>query len=435
MKTLCAAILVALLAWSPAQAQSAKSELVDRVMAVVEDDAIFQSDVELLVKQFMVLRGLTEVSESERNELAAQALQELVNSRLIVAKATKLGIDVSFADVEERVGVAIEENKSRLGGEEAFNKALEAEGMTIDRLKQTYREQIRNSMLVERVQQTEIDRSKLQITDAALREAFEKRRGTLPMRPDVVRLNTIFVAMESSENARANAKARIEELRERILAGEDFADIAREYSEDPSGKNGGALGSVSLGDLSDRNFATAAGALQIGEVSQPVLTSFGYHLITVTAVNEADGTVDLSHILVRVAPGDDDIQEVFERANRIHAQLLAGAPFDSMAVENSDDAVTAKRGGDLGWLVVDDLPEFFRDVLSTMSIGDISQVLREPNGFRIVQLVAREEPRPYRYEEVKEELREVVRQEQLSGTIEEYVLGLRNEFYVDFRPE
>lgn len=433
MKHLFLAMITLGLTAAPVRAQDSRP--IDRILAVVEDEAVFQSDVDLLVKQFMMLRGVTEVSESESNLLASQALQELVNSRLIVAKANKLGIDVSFADVEQRVNAAIEENKGRLGGEAEFNKALEAEGMTIDRLKQTYREQIRNSMLVERVQQMEIDRSTLQVTDAELREAYEARRGSLPKRPDVVRLRTVFVAMESSQSAQESAKAKIEKLRSRILAGENFAEIAREYSEDPSGKNGGALGWVDLDDLSDHNFAGAARALESGEVSEPVLTSFGYHLIQVTGIDDAAGTVALSHILVRVTPGDNDIKEVFERATRIHAQLVAGAPFDSIAAEYSDDSATAERGGDLGWLVVSDLPEFFRDVLSTMSVGDLSQVLREPNGFRIVQLMDREESRPYRYEEVREELLDVVRQEKLGGTIEEYVLGLRDEFYVDIRVE
>jgi peptidyl-prolyl cis-trans isomerase SurA len=426
-------MLALVLGVAPAHAQEPESQLVDRILAVVEDDAIFQSDVDLLVKQFMMMRGVTDISDTDRKTLEGQALDELVNSRLIVAKANKLGIDVSFADVEQRVNSAIEENKTRLGGEAEFNKALEAEGMTLDRLKETYREQIRNSMLVERVQQSEIDRSTLQVTDAELRKAFEDRRSTLPMRPDVVRLKTVFVAMESSKNAQENAKKKIEELRSRIAAGEDFADIAKEYSEDPSSKNGGALGWVNLDDLSDRNFAEAARSLDVGEVSEPVLTSFGYHLIKVTGVDEAAGTVALSHILVRVTPGDDDIKDVFAKANRIHEMLVGGAPFDSIAAEYSDDAVSAERGGDLGWLVVNDLPEFFRDVLSTMSVGDISQVLREPNGFRIVQLIDREASRPYHFEEVKDQLRDVVRQEKLSGTLDDYVMGLRKEFYVDVR--
>lgn len=414
---------------------AAQAEVIDRIVAVVEDDAIFQSDVDQLIKQFLMMRGMTEVPDSDKAVLEQQALDELINSRLIVAKANKLNVNVSFADVEQRVNAAIDENKKRLGGDEAFQQALDAENMTLDVLRQTYREQIRNQMLVERVQQMELDRSKLQVSDEDLRALYEQRKGTFPMRPDVVHLKTIVIELQSSENARKAALEKIQELRDRIAAGASFEEIAEEYSEDPSAKHGGALGSVRLSDLSDRNFADAAAALKVGEVSEPVLTSFGYHLIKVNGADEATGTVELSHILVRMQPGDDDVQEVFARANKIHDEIMAGAPFDSMAAEYSDDEATAASGGDLEWLRVDNLPEYFRDVLSTMNVGDISPVLREPNGFRIVQLVEREEERRYTFDEVKDELMNLAREEKLRGAIDTYVEGLRDEFYVEVRDQ
>lgn len=411
----------------------AEKALVDRIVAVVDDNAIFKSEIDQTVKQVILQRGATDLQPSERAELERQVLDELINSKLILAKAGKLGIDVPFSEVEKLVDQALEENKTTLGGEEAFKQQLEREGLTLDGLKQLYREQYRNRMLVERVLATDIDRSSVQISEDDLRAMYDTRKDKLPPRPAVVHLRTIYFAMESSSSAKDAARAEIDSLYRRVRAGEDFAELARAHSDDPSSKNGGRLGSLKLADLGDKTFADAAGALGVGEVSQPVLTTHGFHLIKVTGADSASGTVDLSHILIRVKPGDSDIQDVFKEANEVHARLVAGAPFDSTAMEYSDDPATASQGGDLGWLRVGDLPEFFRDVLAGMNVGDISQVLREPTGFRIVQLLEKEAERPYEYVEIREELRRLAEQEKTASLYDDYLKRLRDEFYVDVR--
>lgn len=429
-----AAVWIAVAAWwgMPVHAR-AERKLVDRVVAVVEDHAIFKSDIEQTLKQFLMQKGQVNPKPEEREELERQVLKELVDSKLVLAKAQSLGIDVTFSEVEKAVERALAENMRALGGEAAFKRQLEAENLTMDGLRQLYREQLRNRMLVDRVLARELDRSSIKITDEDLRAAYEARKNELPSRPAVVHLRTVYLSLESSENAKAQAKARIEELRRRIMAGEDFAKVAREGSDDPSGKNGGALGSLKLSDLSDRAFADAAAALEIGEVSEPVLTAYGYHLIQVTGADSTTGEVTLRHILVRVKPGDQDIKGVFARATKIHEALVAGAPFDSVAMRESDDPSSAPAGGDLGWLRVTDLPQFFQDVLAAMAPGDISQVLREPTGFRIVQLLEREDARPYEFEEVREELRKLVEQQKMTAAYDKYLEGLRREFYVDIR--
>jgi len=417
-------------AWSQGQ-----GTVVDRVVAIVEDDAIFESDVDQGVKQVLLQRGAGAVSESGKASVAKEVLDELIKNKLVLAKASKLGITVSFAEVEKAVDRAIEENKKVLGGEQAFTRQLAAEGLTVDSLRKLYREQIQNRMLVERVLAREIDRSSVAVTEEALRSAYEERKTSFPERPAVVHLATIVFGFESSEAARSKAKALIDSLRARIVAGEDFGTIAKAHSEDPSGNAGGSLGKLKLADLGNRAFADAAAKLAVGELSEPVLTPFGYHLIQVTAADTTTGEVDLRHILIRVKPEDRDMQEVFETAEDVRRRLIAGEPFDSMAVRYSTDASSAPAGGDLGWLRVSDLPEFFREVLKDLTSGDVSQVLREPSGFRIVKLLEREEARPYTFDEVRDELKQAMEEEALDKMYNSYLDKLRTEFYVEVRPQ
>ena len=407
--------------------------LLDRVIAIIDDDAILQSDLDQAVKQTLFQRGMTSVPPDQRAEIEKQALEELIGNRLVLAKAKKLGIQASFTEVEDMVEKAIDDNKRALGGQAAFERQLQSEGMTLNELKRLYREQIRNRMLVERVLATDIDRGSFQIGEPELRAAYDERKADLPMRPPVVHLATIYFAFDSSENARANAKAKIDDIYQRIVSGEDFADVARAESEDASAKTGGELGKMNLDDISDHDFAEAAANLEIGDVSDPVLTSHGYHVIQLTGRDTDTQEVELRHILIKIEAGDSDVDEIFAKANSVRDKLDQGASFAEMAKEYSDDAGTADSGGDLGWLRLNDLPEFFQDVLGDMKVSDISQVLREPSGFRIVKLLGTEEPRPYKYEEVREELSEMLQQEKMGSTYENYVAGLHDEFYVDNR--
>ena len=252
----------------------------------------------------------------------------------------------------------------------------------------------------------------------------------LPMRPEVVRLQTIFFSFESSEGAKQVAREKIEELYERVIAGEDFSVLARGHSEDPSATLGGDIGFLRLEDLRDQEFVGAAAALQPGEVSKPVLTSFGYHIIKMVAKNPRTDEVRLRHILIRVKASEGDVGAIFQKAREVRNRLLAGEPFDTLAARYSDDPTTAGSGGDLGWLKVQDLPEFFQDVLAELDEGEISQILRESTGFRIVKLLARQQEREYAFEEVENDLRRSLEQEKLAAIYDEYIRSLYEKFHV-----
>ena len=276
----------------------------------------------------------------------------------------------------------------------------------------------------------EIDRRSLRISDEEFLAHYQERKAELPARPEVVHLKTLFLAFQSSDNARQTARQKIDDVYAKLQAGEDFSALARQFSEDPSAPAGGDLGFVNLADLRDPAFVEAAGRLEVGSISEPVLTSFGYHLIKLEEKAPTGDEVHLRHIMVRIQAGEGDIKQVYEKATVIHSELVAGEPFDSMAVRYSDDPATADSGGDLGWLKVQDLPTFFQDVLLAMKPGDISQILRESTGFRIVKLIEREVERPYNFEEVKNEIRRSLEADKLAATYEDYIKTLREKFYV-----
>jgi peptidyl-prolyl cis-trans isomerase SurA len=425
MTMVCAAVLLS----SPSRAERTP---IDRIVAVVDDEAIFESDVETAIRQTMIQRGQTSVVPSEHDTLFMDALEILINDRLVIAQANRLGIDVPFSDVEAEVNKALDENRRALGGEDAFEAQLAAEGLTLEELKRMYRVQIKNRMLVERVLRKDMAHSRAEPTEAELRALFEERKSELPERPEVARLQTIFIGFETSTGASSASRAKIEALRARIVGGEDFGEVAKKESEDPSAPLGGDLGFLQPKDLREPAFANAVGSLKVGDVSQPVLTVYGYHLIQITDQRPATGEVRIRHILVRSQPSDTDIDEVFKTANFVYDELKRGASFDSLAARYNTDPAAGKNG-DLGWVRVGELPQFFQDVLTGMQPGEISQVLRESAGFRIVKLVEREAARPYEFSEVQEDLKRLYESERFGKDYEAYLVELRKKFHVEVR--
>lgn len=409
---------------------SARRELVDRVMAIVGDEAVFKSDVDEGVKQLMLQRGKVSLDEDERRKAERQVLEDLIGEKLILAQAKKLGIDVPFSDVEKNVENWIKRSQEVLGGREAFERQLEVEGLTLDKLRELYRKQVKERMIIEKVMAAEVDRSRLQVSEDELRKYFAEKKAELGKRPEVVHLATIFFSFSSSREGERRARQKAEELRARILGGEDFAMLAKLNSEDPSAERGGDLGLLNPSDIRDKKLAEAASTLAPGELSEPVRTNYGYHILQVLERDSASGDVRLRHILIRIKPSEDDVAEVFQQAQAVREMLLKGTPFDSLARAVSDDTASAREGGDLGWLKVADLPRFFQDVLAGMNVGGISQVLRESSGFRVVKLIEREEEREYRYEEVKGELERMLEEEKMESVYRDYISNLKKQHYV-----
>jgi peptidyl-prolyl cis-trans isomerase SurA len=420
------------LAYAGVTPARADQELIDRVVAVIDDEAVFQSDVETAVRQYMFQRGATTLPPGEREKIFDEALESLIDDRLVIAQAGRLGIDVPFSDVEAQVNRTLEENRKALGGDAEFERQLAAEGLTLEDLKKLYRTQLRNRMLVERVLQKDMQRERRNVTEQELQKFYQENLDKLPQRPEVVNLKTIFIGFETASGAVSEAYKRAMAIRLRIIDGEDFATVAKALSEDPSASLGGDLGWVRPQDLREPAFAQAVEALGIGEISEPVLTVYGYHIIEVTEKRPETGEVHILHILIRSTPTDQDIQKVFASANQIYEELKAGASFDSLAARYNTDPA-ADKYGDLGWLRVSELPEFFRDVLANMKPGDISQVLRESSGFRIVELLGREPERPYEFVEILDDITKLYEQEQFGNIYQEYIDSLRKKFNVEMR--
>ncbi|MFQ5431809.1 MAG: peptidylprolyl isomerase, partial [Nitrospinota bacterium] len=201
------------------------------------------------------------------------------DEKLIIQLGKEKEVDVSAREVDETA----ERFRKRVGAsEEQFKELLAAEGMTMER----YREMLKDQLLSRKVISREVQ-SQVKLTEDDITEYYEKQSEEFKTAPIIRARHILLVVNEDAGEARETAVLNeIRRIRQEIIDGLDFAEAAKKYSEGPSGPNGGGLGEVKPG-MMVKPFEEAAFSLKPGEVSGPVRTRFGYHLIKVDSKKES----------------------------------------------------------------------------------------------------------------------------------------------------
>lgn len=240
-------------------------------VAEVDGKVITREDLDKAIEELKNQYGdsLPTSDSPEYAELQKQVAERLVNEEMLWFEADKMDITVS----DEKINEQIDLYKEQSGGEDAFNQTLEENNVSIDRLK----DQVRKSLLFQDLY-AEVTKDAPPVTDEQALKYYNEN-PTQFEQPETRAVSHILVADEATANA---VKARLD-------AGEDFATVARELSTDPGSKDkGGSLGSVpATGSGFVPEFEAAMNALAVGQTSAPVKSSFGFHIIRVTAVTPA----------------------------------------------------------------------------------------------------------------------------------------------------
>ncbi len=256
---------------------SLAEEILDKVAAVVNDEVITQSELDQLlmpVYQKYKSKFSGETLMVKMNEARQKLLSQLIEDRLVYQESKRLGVQVTSEEVNARY----EESKARFPSGEKFEKLLAQQGLTVSKLKERYREQI----AIQKLHQHEI-RSKIIVTPKDIEDYYASHSGKFTQK-ETVRARTITIR-KSEEAVKKKeedpvAKAKAEGILKRFYAGEDFATVAKQFSEDTMAAEGGNLGNVARGDLV-RNLDEVLFNLKHGEISPVLETPMGYHIFKV----------------------------------------------------------------------------------------------------------------------------------------------------------
>lgn len=404
------------------------SDVIDRIAAVVNDEVILLSELD--EKQFVLqAQGqLKAVDSTQVSQARREILDQLIEEKLVVQRAKSLGIELDPTEVTTRVNEAMEKVRSRFPTVDAFRETLRQEGITETMLRERYESDIRQEILGQRIVGREV-RSKVEVTSDDVRKYYDEQKDDLPQKPMEINLAHIVAYPVSREREEAAGK-RIAEARARIAGGEAFEDVAADASDDPSKSRGGSLGWFSPGDL-DPAFESAIDTLEIEELSEPVRSRFGYHLIEVM---QRDGDrFNVRHVLAMVEPSDEDVRKARERAEAARARILAGEPFEEVAGELSEDALSRDKGGDLGWTPTRYLLPQVSAVLDSLEVGAVSPVVESDLGFHVFKILNRRSGGEYAYDEIKDRLRSFLEQKELEKVYDEWLAAVRDSAYVEIK--
>ncbi len=213
------------------------------------------------------------VDESQREQLNRQALDTLIDIELLYQESQRRGFEVTEERIEEQVNGL----RTQFGDEEGYAAALEQIGISGGELRSEFRRQLAIQDMIDTDIAPSTSVSEQESTD------FYEQNPAFFFRPEQVRAShiLILVSPDAGEEEKSEAKSRIEEIRERITAGEDFAELAGRFSQDSSSASGGDLGYFQREQMV-KPFADAAFALEVGQLSEVVTTEYGFHLIRVT---------------------------------------------------------------------------------------------------------------------------------------------------------
>jgi peptidyl-prolyl cis-trans isomerase SurA len=278
-------------------------------------------------------------------------------------------------------------------------KVKEAVDMGMDTVKSFteelggYRKQLAQPYLVDK-----------EVTENLLKEAYNRMKSDVRASHILVK-----VAQEALPKDTLEAYNKALKIREELMKGKDFAELAKEKSEDPSAKdNGGDLGYFTALQMV-YPFESAVYSMKKGELSQPVRTRFGYHIIKVTDTRPAQGEVKVAHIMVKVAANalSADSAKAAAKTKELYDSLKAGKSFEDLAQKYSEDQGSSKQGGVLpvfgtGRMV----PEFEKAAFSLKNVGDYTQPIRTTYGWHIIKLL--EKKQLGTYEELQAELKQKV---------------------------
>ena len=395
----------------------------DKIIAVVDKEVITESDLNFTVQQLAVQNRL----DPKSKELRDRVLEGMINDKLVLAQAIEDSVIVTDEEVTERLEQQIQRMQYQAGGQQ---KLEELYGMTVNRMKRDFqfRELVRKQMLVQKIQQQR--QTQMTVSRREVEEFFATYKDSIPKVPTEYELSHIYIEPKPDSSVLKSLFNKVQAIADSIKAGGDFADFAKRYSSDGSAAQGGDLGFARRGSFV-KEFEEVAFTLSEKEISKPVRTQFGFHIIQL--VDRRGDAVRTRHILFPIEMSKTNDDSAVAQLDRIRAAVKNGESFGVLARKFSEDTDTKDVGGDLGKVAKDQLDPAYEDFVKTAKAGDISEprklTVQNKYGYHIVFVRSiTSEHMIYLHDDYKR-LEQLALQFKLSTKYDQWVEELRRTIY------
>lgn len=427
MTRLLAALVLGLaaLAASPgARAQAIATDPVDRIVAVVDEDVILQSELDRAVGNILAQYAGRSGQLPSRDVVERQVLERLISIRLQLARAEQTGIRVSDMELDQSVMRLAQQNNVSL---DQLRASLERDGFSYTE----FRDTMRDELVVQRLRQRFVQ-SRVNVTDTEvdiLLASESLKRGE-------VRLSHILVGVPDGASAAQiqAAREKAEMVKKELDGGLDFASAAIRYSDGQQALEGGDLGWRKFNEVPNA-FADQIAGMQPGEVTQPMRGPSGFHILKLVDLREPQQELvreyNARHILIKTSELVS-ANDALDTVRDIRRRIEGGDDFAEMAKEFSEDTATANLGGDMGWFEIGAYGTRVEQVLNGLADGQLSEPFQTEVGWHLMQRLATREA-DVTDERRRDQAREIVRNRKAEEEYDLFLRQLRGEAYIENR--
>lgn len=404
---------------------SAYAEILDAIVAVVEEDVILERELQ---KEVSVIEQRIQQSGAAippSYVLRKQVLEKMIVDRLQRQLAEKAGITVSE---EQLNGSAADIARRNNMDVEQFRAELEGQGISY----QSFLDNIRNEIIINQLRGREIG-GRIKVTDREV-EHYMETQDKIGEESTQYHLGHILIAVKegASSTEIQQAMSKADYLAKKLQQGQDFAQTAIGDSDDANALKGGDLGWRTLSEIPSL-FVNEIHRMKQGEVSEPIRSPSGFHIIKMLELKGLDNHMIIKnkvrHILIKTNELVDDA-EAKKRLLALKARIADGDDFAALARAHSDDKASALKGGSLDWVGPGDLVKPFEEAMVKLGINEVSDPVQTQFGWHIIQVLGREN-KDDSDEFKKNMVRDAIRKRKIEEETELWVRRLRDEAFVE----
>jgi len=404
-----------------------RSQALDRVIAIVNDEAITQYDLDDAKRVVVEQLKRQKVAQPPNDVLDKQVLERLITERAMLQYAKDNGIKVDDAQVERTIQRIAEDNKMTV---DDVRKSLARDNISYAK----YRDDIRNEIVVQRVREREVD-SRITVSDAEVDIYLAMLKAQPGGETEYQLAHILVVVPEQARPEQIEARRRrAEEALRNIKSGGDFAQVAATFSDAADALSGGNLGWRSGARL-PTIFAETVRGMKVGDVSPVMRSAAGFHIVKLIDKRSHDEPAVVNqtharHILIRVneITSESDAKAKIER---LKDRIDGGAKFEDLAKLNSEDA-TAAKGGDLGWLNPGDTVPAFEEAMNRLQVNKVSGPVRTSFGWHLIEVLERRK-QDVTAERERAQAQIAIRQRKSDEAFDDWIRQTRDRAYVEMR--
>jgi peptidyl-prolyl cis-trans isomerase SurA len=421
--------LVNLFTFSTSSAYAEDIVKLDRIVAIVDQSVITEFELENRIATVTAQLKKQGVELPPENILRKQILERLISDALQLQFAAQSGVKVDDTQLDKTIQRIAEQNQMTVA---EFSEALKAEGISIKK----FRADMRNEITIARLREREVE-SRVNVTESEVDNYLTTQASSNENR-DEYEISHILIRTpeEGTPEEIQKAKAKVDEALEALQQGTGFAKVSASFSDAPNALEGGSLGWKPASQLPSL-FLDALKNMQVGDVSPALRSPNGFHILKL--MNKRGGNSPLvveqthaRHILIKLSEVVSE-KDGKLKMDAIKERLDNGEKFEVLARQYSEDG-TASNGGDLNWLNPGDTVPQFEKAMNELAIGQISEPVRSPFGWHIIQVLERRK-QDMSKEAARLKARQEIRARKADEAYQDWLRELRDRAFVELKLE